>query len=182
MTKDPTQPLRLEDFRTDVEQLSLEDLSSRHGGAYFVHHGSMDAMQPAMRPGQTAIVEGAPIGPGRAATPKSAYLVYPVKQTGRSPFPNFISVGRTANNDVVIVDASLSKFHAYIRTDTHGDFAIQDAGSRNGTFVDDAPVPAKEKGAPVGLRSGARVRFGRIELIFLAADQFRSMVKLVLKV
>ena len=49
-------------------------------------------------------------------------------------FPEMITVGRTGNNDIVIPDATVSKFHAYFRVTDKG-LEIVDAGSRNGTKV-----------------------------------------------
>jgi len=124
---------------------------------------------------RTQMMEPKAGGSGNVGAPD--FLIFPVKQTGRSPFPFFISVGRTDNNDIVIRDASLSKFHAYFKHEDGGGFLIQDGGSSNGTFVDDIKVPKKEEGEPLEIKSGARLRFGRIELTFLELEEFRSMVK-----
>ena len=48
---DKLQAMRLEDFRADCES-GLEMLRERHGGAYFVNHGSMDGLALASRPGK----------------------------------------------------------------------------------------------------------------------------------
>lgn len=45
------------------------------------------------------------------------------------------TVGRVASNDIVLVDASLSRHHAYIHVDAEG-ASITDAGSTNGVLVD----------------------------------------------
>ncbi len=74
-------------------------------------------------------------------------------------FPSMIAVGRTGNNDVVIPDPTVSKFHAFFKVDD-GRFALADAGSRNGTFVAGERLPVR--GAFVDVALGAAIRFGRV--------------------
>ena len=60
-------------------------------------------------------------------------LVLPLRKV-QSTFPSMITVGRTDNNDLVVPDEQVSKFHAFFRL--VGDrVELSDAGSRNGTFV-----------------------------------------------
>src|SRR5687768_1972368 len=47
------------------------------------------------------------------AVPWTDAAVFLVRATGRCAFPDFISVGRTKQNDIVIPDDSVSKFHAF---------------------------------------------------------------------
>jgi hypothetical protein len=103
------------------------------------------------------------------------YLVWPVRKSGRSLTSLFISVGRTRTNDVIVPDVSLSKFHAFFKLDGEV-FSVQDGRSRNGTFVDGARVAAQGEGPPTIVRSGARVRFGGVEMLFLAAEKMRMLV------
>ncbi len=82
---------------------------------------------------------------------------------GKNAFAMMITVGRAANNDIVIPDGRVSKFHAYFRQQG-ADWLICDANSRNGTFVDGQAVP-QQGGAPV--RPGARIRLAKsLELVF----------------
>jgi len=74
----------------------------------------------------------------------------------RTPtFPNVILIGRSSSNDVRIDDPSVSKLHARVRL-IRGGFDLEDAGSRNGTWVDDKEI---QTGVAVG--HGDRVRFGQ---------------------
>ena len=50
-----------------------------------------------------------------------------------------LRIGRSEDNDVVIVDGRVSRHHARIVADGDG-FAIEDLGSSNGTFVDGQPA------------------------------------------
>src|SRR5262245_41103470 len=70
-------------------------------------------------------------------------------------FPDMITVGRTRNNDVVLHDVQVSKFHAYFRLLGGGRVELLDAGSANGTRVGYAVL--KTKGAAHPVRVGDRI-------------------------
>ena len=74
-------------------------------------------------------------------------LVLPLRKV-QSTFPSMITIGRTENNDLVVSDEQVSKFHAFFRI--VGDrVELSDAGSRNGTFVGSQKLAARGAGAPV---------------------------------
>jgi hypothetical protein len=81
-------------------------------------------------------------------------------------FPNMITVGRTANNDIVLPDVRISKLHAFFCIDK-GKTTLSDAGSNNGTWVDRRPLVAKGPPQPVTL--GDAIRFSELEFLFLDA-------------
>jgi DNA-binding CsgD family transcriptional regulator len=62
-------------------------------------------------------------------------------------------LGRSAECDYVVSDASVSRRHAELRVAESG-VSVTDLGSRNGTFVNDARVNAS------GLEPGQRLRLG----------------------
>jgi pSer/pThr/pTyr-binding forkhead associated (FHA) protein len=74
-------------------------------------------------------------------------------------FPNMITVGRTANNDLVVSDVSVSKVHAFFTQTPHG-LELADAGSKNGTWVGSEELPPR--GPARAVKLGDRLRFGRI--------------------
>src|SRR5690242_6179765 len=43
-------------------------------------------------------------------------LVFPIRKV-QAIFPSMITVGRTANNDVIVPDVQMSRFHAFFRLD-----------------------------------------------------------------
>jgi hypothetical protein len=92
-------------------------------------------------------------------------LVLPVKKVQPS-FPSMITVGRTQNNDLVIEDGEISKFHAFFRVSPSG-VELADAGSRNGTFVQQRRLEPKGPSAPVMV--GDAIQFGSLEFVFLDA-------------
>lgn len=93
------------------------------------------------------------------------YLTFPITKSASNPWKDRISVGRARNNDVVVLDNSVSKLHAHFSA--HGQFfSITDAGSRNGTKVNDKTLTG---GDPVALRLNDKVVFGSIETLFVDA-------------
>lgn len=92
------------------------------------------------------------------STPRTLH-VFAVRKT-QSQWPSMITVGRTRNNDIVLNDVSVSKFHAYFRAvDDH--LEIADAGSLIGTWVGATRLPPK--GAPMRVVAGQTVRFAHHE-------------------
>ena len=69
-------------------------------------------------------------------------------------------IGRAPESDFVIVDPSLSRRHALVRTDENGDVWIEDADSRNGLWLGDEAVPR----ARLSAARPARFRLGTVEL------------------
>ena len=97
--------------------------------------------------------------------PHVVRLVLPVRKR-TDLFREMISVGRAPNNDIVVPDVSVSKFHAYFRTENDV-MELIDAGSRNGTRVDGSVRPAK---APLAVKAGARIEFGGVPLLLVGAE------------
>jgi FHA domain-containing protein len=86
-------------------------------------------------------------------------LVLPLRKV-QSTFPSMITVGRTENNDLVVPDEQVSKFHAFFRLVTER-VELSDAGSRNGTFVSGRRLESRGAGAQV--RINDKFAFGAIE-------------------
>jgi pSer/pThr/pTyr-binding forkhead associated (FHA) protein len=92
--------------------------------------------------------------------------VLAVRKRQRS-FVNMITIGRAQNNDVVIPDISVSKFHAYFRVPPDGirpsrsGVDLCDSDSSNGTWVNDVRIASKES---VFIHVGSVLRFGAVAL------------------
>lgn len=112
---------------------------------------------------------------GKSTGPES-FAVWPIKKSGRSLISRFVSVGRTHNNDVVISDVSLSKFHALFVVED-GKVSVQGGRSRNGTFVEGVRVARQGEGPPTQLTSGVRIRFGAVELTYFDAAALRRLAQ-----
>lgn len=94
-----------------------------------------------------------------------AVEVYPLAKKPGASFPDRITIGRTPNNDIVIVDHSVSRLHAYVRHDGTA-WVVADAGSKNGSWLASSSlVPRKERKLP----SKTVLRFGDVDLTFFAA-------------
>ena len=78
---------------------------------------------------------------------------FPLKAGGNT-------IGRSRENDVVLLDASLSRVHARIDVEPDGT-SVLDLGSRNGTFVDGIRVTE-----PVPLRDGAEILLGCVRVTY----------------
>ena len=69
------------------------------------------------------------------------------------------TIGRSSMNDLPIADKMLSRQHARIVRDGNGGLAIEDMGSRNGTFVNGERLTSL-----VPLKSGDRITVGGVSL------------------
>jgi hypothetical protein len=92
----------------------------------------------------------------RMAAGEKFPAVLPIRKI-QATFPSMITVGRARNNDIVVPDALVSKFHAFFRQ-IDADWALADAGSANGTKVGE--IGLVPKGPPEKVRAGDRITFG----------------------
>jgi pSer/pThr/pTyr-binding forkhead associated (FHA) protein len=98
-----------------------------------------------------------------------------IEKTKDNAFQRRVTVGRTANNDLVLDDVSVSRFHAWFQQDEgSGDWQVVDAGSRNGTVVSGRRIAAK---TPTTLSSGTRLKVGQLELTYYSAEAFLKLLK-----
>jgi len=91
--------------------------------------------------------------------------VYPLAKKPGASFPDRITIGRTPNNDIVIVDHSVSRFHAYLRLDGKA-WVVADAGSKNGSWLGSSTLEARKEKK---LTSKSIVRIGDVDLTFYEA-------------
>jgi hypothetical protein len=165
--------VRIRELLRNVWDLSSEAFEKQHGSAFLLM--SAAELKSPISPRATQ-VQGLP--GAEAPSEHTAHLslvVYPVARTERSVFP-FVTVGRTQNNDVVLPEVTVSRFHAFFKRDEEGVFTLQDAGSTNGTAVNSEPVPAQGEGPAVKVKSGDNVRFGSLELTFLSVGALREFI------
>lgn len=98
--------------------------------------------------------------------------VYVIAKREGAPFPERIGVGRAPNADVSVPVSGISKYHAFF-TREEDSYCITDAGSSNGTSVDDHVLEPKQ---PSPLSDGARVRIGPYVFRFYTPDGFEALV------
>ncbi len=113
-----------------------------------------------------------PTGTGRA--PRRPRLGVPVAFEVRkdahkkNPLPNAITVGRMPNNDIVVDDPALSRFHAYFtKASKKSGWTLTDAESKHGTWVKGEPL---EAGAHCPLENDVEVRFGVVSMRFYTPE------------
>ena len=159
----------LETLRADARTLTLDEFEDRNGSGFLLHSANAGAASGApVTEVQLMLDEPADHG----STAGLSLVVYPFRDQGAG---HLVAVGRAPNNDVVIPESSISRFHAFLKP--AGDsFALQDGGSTNGTTVNGASVPAQGHGPPVDLKRGDNVRLGLVELTFLDAEGLREFL------
>lgn len=98
-----------------------------------------------------------------------------IEKTKDNAFQRRITIGRTANNDIVLDDSSVSRFHAWLEfRDSDKEWILVDAGSRNGSLVAGRKLAAK---APTTLTNGNVLRIGALQLTYYTAQGFLDMLK-----
>lgn len=98
--------------------------------------------------------------------------VYPLTKKPGASFPDRITIGRTPNNDIVIVDHSVSRLHAYVRLDGQ-QWVVADAGSKNGSWLSASSLEARKERK---LASKSILRIGDVDLTFyLAPDLYAAL-------
>ncbi len=89
-----------------------------------------------------------------------------------------VTLGRTESNDIVIVDNSVSRFHAYFQLDARtSEWRLVDAESKYGTWIGPMKLPPTQAHP---LKDGARLRFGNIEVVFYLPESFLALVEKVM--
>ena len=78
-----------------------------------------------------------------------------------------LRIGRSEQNDLRLDDASVSRYHAFLRR-VDGRYLLSDVGSQNGTFVNGRRVHA-----PSALQSGDRIRAPRLRDLLLGHGRDR---------
>jgi hypothetical protein len=111
-------------------------------------------------------------GPREAPTADDPLLFDLVKGT-QSAFAFGVTLGRTENNDVVLRNEDVSRFHAYVQQVKSG-YAIADADSKNGTFVDGVRL---HPNTPTPLRSRCKISLGALELEYYEPSAFAAYLE-----
>jgi hypothetical protein len=97
--------------------------------------------------------------------------VWAVKKGADQTARNQVLIGRSTGTDVVLSHPSVSKLHARISLNPEG-AVLQDAGSANGTFANGEQVNTPR----YSIKNGDRIRFGQVELVFLATASLVEML------
>lgn len=161
--------------------MTRDEFNAEHPHAFLLRHRGEDSGPQAwtfrtqtVASAPRALLERAENENVRLAPEIADYEVYPVAKAPNNPWPERISVGRAKNNDVVLADNSVSKLHAHFKlVEGTNDYAIVDAGSRNGTRVNETRLQA---GVPTTVQVGDAITFGRTKVSFLDGDALYELV------
>jgi len=94
----------------------------------------------------------------------SAQLVIRLPQAGQQTYrieKPIINIGRQLSNDIIVEDKRVSRYHAQIKYQADGQFAIFDLGSTNGITINGTPGMRQHT-----LRSGDRFTIGSYDFYF----------------
>lgn len=108
----------------------------------------------------------ATIPPSRPATPIQPYarLTIRLPQAGPQTYQiekPIINIGRQLTNDIIVEDKRVSRYHAQIKFQPDGQFAIFDLGSTNGITINGTPNMRQHV-----LRNGDRFTIGSYDFYF----------------
>jgi hypothetical protein len=88
-----------------------------------------------------------------------------------------ITLGRAAENDLVLGDSRISKTQAWFERTPAGEWVVGDAGSTNGTRVDASTVPCTRG---VRIHSGSRIRIAEsLDLMFMEPEALWGVIERV---
>jgi len=118
-------------------------------------------------------LDGRPVEGTEPPTDPSDLLAVEVAKREINAFGLGITVGRTRNNDVVINDERISRFHAFFQA-RDGAWVLSDAGSKNGTFVDANKLDPRK---PCPLPDRAMVDFGGYRARFFLPGSFAEFLR-----
>jgi DNA-binding NtrC family response regulator len=78
---------------------------------------------------------------------------------GMTPLPakGTLTIGRSEDADVRVIDASASRLHARIHVDGARGFFVEDLATKNGTFLRETPIPPNQR---VPFQPGEAIRIG----------------------
>ncbi len=103
-------------------------------------------------------------------------LVVPFAPVRFNANPARLTVGRSTICDVWIPFAGASKIHALVERQKDGTWAIQDAGSTNGTVLEGRRLMGNERSP---LAENAVVLFGNVAAQYRGAENFRRHLRVI---
>ncbi len=98
--------------------------------------------------------------------------IYPLLKKVGASFADRITIGRIANNDIVIEDHSVSRLHAYVRHVSKS-WLVADAGSKNGSWLRGEVLEARKERP---LISRVVLRLGDVDLTFYEAPELFTVL------
>ncbi len=147
------------------------DFFARWGGAFLLVEGELHEMPfdvDGTLPQNQGLVAKA-LQHASAAEARIFQLQRRTVATGRQ-----ITLGRTEATDVVVADRSVSKLHLFLEPQADGRLRVQDAGSKNGTWVRDARLQPPPDNTPAFLAPGDGATIGTVRARYLDLKSLRA--------
>lgn len=160
----------LSDIKAIAESTSPAEFAAQIGGPVFVvyPHTNEDS-EEATANFQTLYLEA---NKSKTDTVQVARLR---KREDANSFADMITIGRARNNDLIVKNQSVSKFHAYVRTGTNGVLTLTDAGSSYGTTVNGQKLEAR---VSQELNPRDEVVLGEtVRMVFLTPEALREFAR-----
>jgi hypothetical protein len=98
--------------------------------------------------------------------------IIPLVKKPNASFGDRITVGRIANNDVVLGHHTVSRLHVYFKH-RDGAWYVADAGSKNGTSLRDEELIARKE---MPIAAGDHLWIGDVELVFETATSLYPLL------
>jgi hypothetical protein len=103
------------------------------------------------------------------------YAITLEKREQDASYQGRISIGRARNKDIVLRHASVSKFHAWFERDAKGEYRLADAGSKNGTRINQDECSAREL---IQVKPGDVLRFGSVEAVLCSPETLWKVLQI----
>lgn len=100
-------------------------------------------------------------------------VILPCKKRPGTSFSSVIFIGRASSNDIEIAHSSISKLHARLELKSATSAALSDAGSSNGTFVDEVRLAQDEH---KDVTSGSVITFGSCTYVLVSSSVLRRLL------
>lgn len=114
--------------------------SGTHSGATHGSHGSQANHGGYAQPGGAGVVPTMP--PAKTPAMPQAWMTIRLPQAGQQTYrieKPLVNIGRQLSNDIIVEDKRVSRYHAQIKFQPDGQFAIYDLGSTNGITINNTP-------------------------------------------
>ncbi|MFC1611691.1 FHA domain-containing protein [Myxococcota bacterium] len=165
----------LVDLIRESRRMALSKFRETYGDGFMLLYGKVD-LDPTVGSGATInLSSNRRKLRQKGIRPQLDFWVFPVRKCVTANRSAFITLGRGEMNDICLRHNSVSRVHALV-VDRQDGFYLLDAGSSNGTFLNDHRVPDKHTGGPILIPAGAQLGVGVFDLMFMHAHGLRDMM------
>jgi len=168
--------LNLTQLMLEVSRITLSDFKMTYPHPVLVpekvRSGLLESNNAAMGGGTLVLSPGDAGGGSGGTTSIFTPRVQVVEQDSSDSNGVWVTLGRTAESDVMVNDFSVSTRHARIRPSGES-FLLEDVGSKNGTLLDGVRA---QPNTPTALQSGQTIQLGRVTLLFLDPAGLHSFI------